>query len=68
MAKALAEKHDFTLYNADEKVFLHKELASPWQQPAMCRHFDDWDWFFKVGDFEEDELWELVSVGNGLQL
>ena len=67
MAKALAKKHDLILYNADEKVFIHKELASPWEQPAMCRHFVDWEWFFNRPTQEyvnwlEDALNEEMSM------
>lgn len=67
MAKFLAEKHDFILYNADEKVFTHKKIASPWEQPAMCRHFVDWEWFFNRPSDEyvkwlEDALNEEMSM------
>ena len=46
MSKIISEKYDFTLYNSDEKMLEHKKIASFWEQPAMKRHFVDWEWYF----------------------
>jgi hypothetical protein len=46
VARALAEKFELGLYNADEMYAQHMTMASPEYQPSMCRQFPDLrSWF-----------------------
>jgi hypothetical protein len=45
-ARILSEKYGMVHYNADEKMWNHKQIAIPSEQPAFCRHFSSWEEYF----------------------
>ena len=46
MTARLAAKHGMTTYYTDDLFQQHKAIATPAKQPAMLRHFIDFEWFF----------------------
>ncbi|MEF7438280.1 hypothetical protein V4V36_13560 [Paenibacillus lautus] len=45
-ARTLSEKYGMIHYNADDKMWSHKQMANYSEQPAMCRHFSNWEEYF----------------------
>lgn len=46
VSRALSERHDFALYDADEHFSHHRQISDPTFQPAMNQTFRDADEFF----------------------
>lgn len=46
VSRAIAAKHDFVVYDADQAFDRHRELSNGLDQPAMNRNFKDADAFF----------------------
>lgn len=60
MSKYLAKKYEMVVYDADSKFMEHKSIGSIYEQPAMLRHFIDYEWFFNR-PIEEYTKWILES-------
>lgn len=45
-ARSLSEKYGMIHYNADDRMWNHKQQAIHSEQPAMCRHFSNWKDYF----------------------
>ncbi len=46
ISRALAKKHNFLLYDEDERFSAHQAMSNPTDQPAMNRTFPNADAFF----------------------
>lgn len=46
MGKMIAEKYNMFYYNADDMINEHKKIAIHSEQPALCRHFTNWEEYF----------------------
>jgi len=55
IAKELAARYDMEIYHCDYQYASHKGIANYSKQPAMCRHFENWDLFFDrpVAEYKE---------------
>ena len=54
MTRYLAKKYDMLVYDSDSMFFKHQAIGSLSEQPAMKRHFIDYEWFFNrsVNDYK----------------
>lgn len=63
----LADKNKFLTYHADDYFLEHQKLGSVYEQPAMTRHFVDWEWFFNRPE-EEYVQWLKDSTEEQLSM
>jgi dephospho-CoA kinase len=69
MTKYLAQKYDMIVYDSDSMFFQHQAIGSLSEQPAMLRHFIDYEWFFNrsvddytkwILDSEEEQMSMII--------
>lgn len=69
MTNFLSQKYDMTVYDSDSKIMEHKAIGSLSEQPAMLRHFIDYEWFFNrsvdeytkwIFDSEEEQMSMII--------
>jgi hypothetical protein len=69
MTKYLAQKYNMTVFDSDSMFFKHQSIGSLSEQPAMLRHFIDYEWFFNrsvddytkwILDSEEEQMSMII--------
>jgi len=69
MTTYLSQKYDMIVYNSDSRFSEHQAIASLSEQPAMKRHFIDYECFFNrsvddytkwIFDSEEEEMSMII--------
>ncbi len=67
IARALAQKHGFTLYDMDARFAQHQKIADCVHQPAMAQTFDSWEAYF-CRPYWAYSAWLQQSVDEQLQM
>lgn len=69
LAQNLSEKYDLIHYNADEMMWPLKQWASHAEQPAMTRHFTDWEEYFgRPADMYAKWLHDMEGEALGMHV
>jgi len=69
MTNFLSQKYGMMIFDSDSKAMEHKAIGSLSEQPALLRHFIDYEWFFNrsvdeytkwIFDSEEEQMSMII--------